>query len=348
MSGTARSGARPGPLLELKDLRVHFPLGEGLLLRRTRGVLRAVDGISLRLERGETYGLVGESGCGKSTTALAILRLLEPTAGRIVFDGEEITGWSQRRLRPLRRRMQMIYQDPYGSLNPRMKARDLIGEPLVIHGLGGDRRRRRDRVDELMQRVGLLPEMADRYPHEFSGGQRQRIGIARALALEPDLLVCDEPVSALDVSIQAQVVNLLADLQRELGLTILFIAHDLSVVRHLCRRIGVMYLGRIVEEADRDTLFGDPRHPYTRALLDAVPVPDPVVEAARAPRTLRGEVPSPARPPAGCPFHPRCPIAEPRCSEVGPRLEAYPRRDAAPAERWVACHLADAEPAPSL
>ena len=319
-------------LLRVEDLKVHFPVTEGVLMRRRVGSVKAVDGVSFELRRGETFGLVGESGCGKSTTALAILRMLEPTAGRIVFDGEDISRIDQRGLRPLRRRMQMVFQDPFGSLNPRMRVREIVGEPLKVHGVAGSRRRFRERVAELLDLVGLLPAMADRYPHQFSGGQRQRIGIARALALEPDLLLCDEAVSALDVSIQAQVLNLLMELQERLGLTYLFIAHDLSVVRHISDRIGVMYLGRIVEIASRDELFERPRHPYTEALLASVPTPDPAIEAARPHRLIAGEVPSVRNPPSGCRFHPRCPKVLDRCRSVGPALE-----DVGAAR--VACHL---------
>jgi oligopeptide transport system ATP-binding protein len=318
-------------LLAVEDLKVHFPVTAGLL-KRTVGWVQAVDGVSFELRRGETFSLVGESGCGKSTTALAVLRMQPVTAGRIVFDGEDITQHTPSRMRPIRRKMQMVYQDPFGSLNPRMRVRDIIGEPLVVHGLAGDRRRYRARIAELMDLVGLLPDMADRYPHEFSGGQRQRIGIARALALDPSLLICDEPVSALDVSIQAQVVNLLMDLQERLGLTYLFIAHDLSVVRHISDRVGVMYLGRIVEVADRDTLFERPRHPYTQALLDAVPVPNPEIEATRPQQIITGEVPSVRNPPPGCRFHPRCPQAMPECRTQVPTLV---QRGGA----GVACHL---------
>ena len=325
-------------LLRVEDLKVHFPVTEGVIVRRRVGAVKAVDGVSFELRRGETFGLVGESGCGKSTTALAILRMLEPTAGRIVFGGEDVTAWSQQQLRGVRRRMQMVFQDPFGSLNPRMKVREIVGEPLKVHGVAGSRRRFRERVAELLDLVGLLPAMADRYPHQFSGGQRQRIGIARALALEPDLVICDEAVSALDVSIQAQVLNLLMDLQDKLGLTYLFIAHDLSVVRHISDRIGVMYLGRIVEVAERDELFERPRHPYTEALLESVPTPDPVAEAARAHRLIAGEVPSVRNPPPGCRFHPRCPKALGHCDRVTPLLEAV-----GPAR--VACHLySDASP----
>jgi len=318
-------------IVAVEDLKVHFPITDGLLRRRV-GWLPAVDGVSFELRRGETFSLVGESGCGKSTTALAVLRMQAPTAGRIIFEGTDITQYSQAQMRPIRRGMQMVYQDPFGSLNPRMKVGNLIGEPLRIHGLHRNKAARNARIRELMALVGLLPDMADRYAHEFSGGQRQRIGIARALALDPDLIICDEPVSALDVSIQAQVVNLLMDLQEKLGLTYLFIAHDLSVVRHISDRIAVMYLGRIVEMAERDELFDNPRHPYTRALLDAVPLPDPVREAQRPHQYIAGEVPSVRNPPPGCPFHPRCPQAMPDCSVAVPELRRVDRTA-------VACHL---------
>ncbi len=333
MTNAVRSDLGSSPLLRVEDLSVHFPVSEGVLFSKQVGSVRAVDGVSFELERGETFGLVGESGCGKSTTAFAILRMLEPTAGRIVFEGEDITGYEQRAMRPIRRRMQMVYQDPFGSLNPRMKVRDIIGEPLVVHRLQGSRAQYRARVDELMELVGLLPDMARLYPHEFSGGQRQRIGIARALALEPSLVICDEAVSALDVSIQAQVLNLFMDLQKKLGLTYLFIAHDLSVVRHICDRIAVMYLGKIVEIADRDQLFREPKHPYTEALLAAVPVPDPEIEAARPEQLIVGEVPSPQNPPSGCRFHPRCPMVFDECSKTEPLLQF------AEDGRTVACHL---------
>ena len=322
------------PLLSVSDLTVHFPVTRGVVIQKQIGSVKAVDGVTFELRRGETFGLVGESGCGKSTTALAILRMLEATAGRILFEGRDITKLGASEMRPIRRRMQMVYQDPFGSLNPRMRARDIIGEPLVVHGLAGDRPAYRKRVRELIDLVGLLPDMADRYPHEFSGGQRQRIGIARALALEPSLVICDEPVSALDVSIQAQVVNLLMDLQEELGLTYLFIAHDLAVVRHISDRIGVMYLGRLVEVATRDELFDNPRHPYTQALLAAVPIPDPVREAEREHQLIVGEVPSVQNPPPGCRFHTRCPQAIARCATDEPTLQ--PAGGAS-----VACHLYD-------
>ncbi len=328
----SRSAAENEVLLRVDNLKVHFPVMEGVLLRRRIGSVRAVDGVSFDLRRGETFGLVGESGCGKSTTALAILRMLEPTAGRIVFGGQDVTACSQRQLRGVRRRMQMVFQDPFGSLNPRMRVGEIVGEPLRVHGLAGRRPRFRSRVAELLDLVGLQPAMADRYPHQFSGGQRQRIGIARALALEPDLVICDEAVSALDVSIQAQVLNLLIDLQEQLGLTYLFIAHDLSVVRHISDRIGVMYLGRMVEIAARDELFERPRHPYTQALLASVPTPDPAVEASRPHRLIAGEVPSVRQPPPGCAFHPRCPKVLDDCRRTAPSLD---RVEAA----RVACHL---------
>ena len=322
------------PLLQVTDLAVHFPVTRGVMFQRQVASVKAVDGVSFALRRGETFGLVGESGCGKSTTALAILRMLTPTTGRIIFEGRDVTDLDVATLRPIRRRMQMVYQDPFGSLNPRMRARDIIGEPLVVHGLARDRTAYRRRVRELMDLVGLLPDMANRYPHEFSGGQRQRIGIARALALEPSLIICDEPVSALDVSIQAQVVNLLMDLQEELGLTYLFIAHDLAVVRHISDRIGVMYLGRLVEVASRDELFENPRHPYTQALLAAVPIPDPVRESEREHEIIVGEVPSVQNPPPGCRFHTRCPRAIARCSVDDPMLQSA-------GSASVACHLYD-------
>ena len=324
-------------LLEVDNLKVHFPVMEGVLVKKLIASVKAVDGVSFKLRRGETLGLVGESGCGKSTTALAVLRMLEVTDGRIKFDGVETTHLDQNQMRPLRQNMQMVYQDPYSSLNPRMKVRDIIGEPLVVHGQVKNKSNFNARIDSLMNLVGLLPEMADRYAHEFSGGQRQRIGIARALALEPSLLICDEAVSALDVSIQAQVINLLMDLQEQLGLTYLFIAHDLSVVRHISDRVAVMYLGRIVEIADKDTLFRDPRHPYTRALLAAVPVPDPVIEATRPQQLIVGEVPSVRNPPSGCPFHPRCSEATAQCKTIVPKLTALD------ADRSVSCHLYDKE-----
>ena len=323
------------PLLQVTDLKVHFPLHAGLLGRQA-GTVKAVDGVDFQVHAGETLGLVGESGCGKSTTGLAVLRMHALTEGRVVFDGEDISNPDRATLKRLRRKMQMVYQDPFGALNPRMRVLDIIGEPLRVHRLTRGRSAYRQRVLELLDRVGLKAEMADRYPHEFSGGQRQRIGIARALAADPKLLICDEPVSALDVSIQAQVINLLEDLQKELGLTYLFIAHDLAVVRHLCQRIVVMYLGRIVEVADREDLYDRPLHPYTQALLAAIPIadPDPDVQARFDP-SLHGEVPSPIDPPPGCPFHLRCPHATDVCRQQRPRnLELEPGHT-------VACHLHD-------
>jgi oligopeptide transport system ATP-binding protein len=323
----------PDTVLRVQDLKVHFPITAGILARRQIGTVKAVDGVSLEVARGETLGLVGESGCGKSTTGLAILRMLDITSGRIEFEGEDISAYDRSRMRPIRRRMQMVYQDPYGSLNPRMKVADIVGEPLVVHGLADDRDRYAARVADLLRMVGLLPDMAERYPHEFSGGQRQRIGIARALALEPSLIICDEPVSALDVSIQAQVVNLFMELQERLGLTYIFIAHDLSVVRHISDRIAVMYLGRIVEIATRDQLYRDPLHPYTQALLAAVPIADPEIEAARGQEILHGEIPSALRPPPGCRFHTRCPKAMEVCRSVDPPMLTMTDG------RAVACHL---------
>lgn len=320
-------------LLQVDDLKVHFPV-EGGLLRRSSESVKAVDGISFSLRRGETFSLVGESGCGKSTTALAVLRMLEVTAGRIEFAGEDITGLSQSALRPIRRRVQMIYQDPFASLNPRMKIGDIIGEPLVVHREHADRGQYVSRIRELMELVGLLPDMADRYPHEFSGGQRQRVGIARALALNPDLVICDEAVSALDVSIQAQILNLLMDLQEELSLTYLFISHDLSVVRHISDRVGVMYLGKLVEVSRAEQLFADPKHPYTRGLLAAVPVANPELEAGRPQQLIVGEVSSARRPPPGCRFHPRCPVREADCDSRIPELLEIPDG------RQIACHIA--------
>ena len=321
------------PILRVEDLKVHFPVTKGILIQRRVATVKAVDGVSFTIRRGETLGLVGESGSGKSTTGLAVLRMLTPTAGRIIFEGQDIAPHKGAKLLSVRRRMQMVYQDPYGSLNPRMTIRNIVGEPLAVHGLDGDKAATRDKVAALIASVGLLPDMADRYPHEFSGGQRQRIGIARAIALEPSLLIADEPVSALDVSIQAQVINLFMDLQERLGLTYLFIAHDLAVVRHISTRIAVMYLGRIVEIADRDDLYRSPLHPYTEALMAAVPVADPEVEARRPRAVISGEVPSALRPPSGCSFHTRCPRAMPVC-----KIDQPPLRNIGP-ERAVACHL---------
>jgi oligopeptide transport system ATP-binding protein len=323
------------PILRVEDLKVHFPVTKGIIIQRQVATVKAVDGVSFTIRRGETLGLVGESGSGKSTTGLAVLRMLTPTAGRIVFEGQDIAPHRGAELLDVRRRMQMVYQDPYGSLNPRMTIRSIVGEPLAVHGLDADRKATREKIAALIASVGLLPDMADRYPHEFSGGQRQRIGVARALALEPSLLIADEPVSALDVSIQAQVINLFMDLQERLGLTYLFIAHDLAVVRHISTRIAVMYLGRLVEIADRDELYQNPLHPYTEALMAAVPVADPEVEAKRPRTVISGEVPSALRPPPGCAFHTRCPRVMARCKTEQPLL-----REAAPG-RAVACHLHD-------
>lgn len=319
-------------ILSVRDLKVHFPITEGVLFSKTVGSVKAVDGVSFDLMKGETLSLVGESGCGKSTTALAVLRMLDVTDGTVTFAGRDITTLSRQAMRPVRTQMQMVYQDPFGSLNPRMKVRDIVGEPLKVHRPEQSERDYQNRVSELLDLVGLLPAMADRYPHEFSGGQRQRIGIARAIALEPDLLICDEAVSALDVSIQAQVINLLMDLQQELDLTYLFISHDLSVVRHVSTRIAVMYLGQIVELKSRDALFENPEHPYTRTLLDAVPVANPEIEAERPQPLIIGEVPSVRNPPEGCRFHPRCPKAMEICSKSIPDTT---RNEAG----YVRCHL---------
>ncbi len=304
-------------LLEVSALKMHFPLTQGIIFQRQVGAVRAVDGIDFFVEKGETLGLVGESGCGKSTTARLLMRLLEPTEGTIRFEGQDITNLRGGALRPLRREMQMIFQDPFSSLNPRMTLLDLVGEPLLVHGMKS-RREREDRVADLLRRVGLRPEYMRRYPHAFSGGERQRIGIARALALRPRLVVADEPVSALDVSVQAQILNLLQDLQAEFRLTYLFVAHDLSVVRHISDRVAVMYVGRIVELGTTEELFTAPKHPYTAALLSAVPEPDPRVRSKRI--ILEGEVANPASPPSGCYFHPRCPHAVDLCRHQAPAL----------------------------
>jgi peptide/nickel transport system ATP-binding protein len=308
-------------LIEVRDLVKHFPITRGIIYQKQIGAVHAVDGVSLDVIRGETFGLVGETGCGKSTTARLMMRLLDPTSGTIRFDGRDISSVPRRQLKPLRREMQLIFQDPYSSLNPRKTVGAIIGEPFAIHGLEEGKIRRRRAVQDLMEQVGLNPEHYNRYPHEFSGGQRQRIGVARAIALKPKLMIADEPVSALDVSIQAQILNLLKRLQRELGLTLVLIAHDLSVVKHMCDRIAVMYLGKVVELAGNEQLYGRPRHPYTGALLSAVPIPDPRLAASRRREVPPGDVPSPTNPPAACRFHPRCPKAQEICSQVEPPLE---------------------------
>ena len=320
-------------ILQVENLVKYFPVGGGVLTGPL-GMVRAVDGVSFSIRRGETLGLVGESGCGKTTTGRCILQLERPTSGRILFEGVDLVTLDQVALRSVRRRIQVIFQDPYSSLNPRMTIGQILAEPLEVHGIVREKAARAERVRELLTQVGLSPQHARRYPHQLSGGQRQRVGIARALAMEPSLIVCDEPVSALDVSIQAQIINLLEDLQARYGLTYLFIAHDLSVVRHISDRVAVMYLGRIAEITDRTALYAEPMHPYTRALLSAVPIPDPGLEATRERTVLRGEVPSPLNPPPGCVFHPRCPIAVDRCSAEIPLL-----REIRPGH-WAACHLA--------
>jgi oligopeptide transport system ATP-binding protein len=318
-------------LVDVQDLQVHFPVMAGFIISRKIAENKAVDGITFNVKRGETVGLVGESGCGKSTTGRAILQLYKPTGGKIIFDGKDMTSLHGEELRQVRRRMQMIFQDPYASLNPRMSIRDIVGEPLLIHKLG-NASERRERVAELMRIVGLNPYYATRFPHEFSGGQRQRIGIARSLAVSPDFIVCDEPVSALDVSIQAQIINLLEELQEQFGLTYLFIAHDLAVVRHISDRVAVMYLGKMMELSDRNEIYDNPMHPYTKALLSAVPIPDPSLERKRERIILTGDVPSSLRPPRGCVFHTRCPIAIDECREAIPEW-----REVQPGH-WVACH----------
>jgi len=335
----ATAAAGTVPLLRLEELKVHFPIRDGIIRQRHIGDVQAVDGVTFEIERGETLGLVGESGCGKSTTGRAIIRLNPPTGGRIFFDGKDVTDIKGSELRRLRKRMQMIFQDPYASLDPRMTAGGIVAEPLDIHDVGKPDERR-ERVRELLSTVGLNPDYSSRYPHEFSGGQRQRIGVARALALQPDLIVADEPISALDVSIQAQIINLLERLQGEFGLTYLFIAHDLSVVRHISDRTAVMYLGRVVETSGSRDLNVRPLHPYTVALLSAVPIPDPVVESRRRRIILKGDVPSPVNPPSGCRFHTRCWLREKlgnpeRCVTEDPRLRMMDTR------HEVACHFAE-------
>ena len=321
-------------LIRVEDLRVHFPITSGIFISRQTGAVKAVDGLSFFIQQGETLGLVGESGCGKSTTGRAILQLIKPTVGKVFYQDIELTSLNPIQLRSLRPKMQMIFQDPYSTLNPRHTIANIIAEPLEIHGMDGHQKMR-DRVVELLELVGLKSVHLNRFPHEFSGGQRQRIGIARALALNPSFIVCDEPISALDVSIQAQVINLLEDLQRELGLTYLFIAHDLSMVKHISHRVAVMYLGKIVELTERQKLFAEPLHPYTQALMSAVPVPDPLLEKKRERIILKGEVPSPSNPPPGCVFSTRCRLATEICSELEPEYRQIRQN------HFVACHLVD-------
>jgi len=322
-----------GNLVQVEDLKIYFPIKSGLVLDRHVGDIKAVDGVSFEIRRGETLGLVGESGCGKSTVGRAMLRLYEATAGKVVFDGQDISLLGEAELRTLRRRMQMIFQDPFSSLNPRHSVSRMIGEPMRVHGLAG-RRAANARVRELLQIVGLPADAAGRYPHEFSGGQRQRIGLARSLALNPDFIVADEPVSALDVSIQAQIVNLLMDLQHEMGMSLIFISHNLSVVRHISHRIMVLYLGKVMEIADRDSIYANPLHPYTQALNSAVPIPDPDLEKQKDRIVLKGDLPSPLNPPSGCPFRTRCPRATEICAQIMPDLLP------ASSTHHVACHHA--------
>ncbi len=331
----AKSRTGPDVLLEVRRLCKYFTLTSGVILQRVVGLIKAVDDVSFFIRKGETLGLVGESGSGKTTTGRCILQLDRPTSGEVFFEGRDLAGVDENELRPMRRKIQVIFQDPYSSLNPRMTIGQIVGESLLVHRVVQGKAEYRERVQDLLSVVGLNPAMADRFPHELSGGQRQRVGVARALSVEPSFIVCDEPVSALDVSIQAQIINLLEDLQAQFDLTYLFIAHDLSVVRHISDRVAVMYLGKIAEVADRRELYENPLHPYTRALLAAVPIPDPVVEAKRERVILKGEVPSPLNPPSGCVFHPRCPIAIPECSQVIPELREVS------ANHWVACIRAE-------
>ncbi|MBN2072886.1 MAG: dipeptide ABC transporter ATP-binding protein [Actinobacteria bacterium] len=323
-------------LLEVKNLKKYYTLRGGFLLRSDSGIIKAVDDVSFNIKKGETFGLVGESGCGKSTTARVILRLIPPTSGSVIYNGKDIFKLNKKEMFRVRRDIQIIFQDPYASLSPRMTIGDIISEPLEIHK-SGTKEMRIDRVKELLRIVGLNPEHLNRYPHEFSGGQRQRIGVARALALTPKIILCDEPVSALDVSVQAQILNLLADLQKEFSLTYLFIAHDLSVIRHVSNRVGVMYLGKLVEVADSMDLYSRPLHPYTMGLLSAVPIPDPHIERQRKRIVLEGDVPSPLNPPSGCTFHPRCPLAQDICGREAPPLRKYGNEGK---EHYAACFFA--------
>jgi oligopeptide transport system ATP-binding protein len=325
--------ARAPDLITIRNLKMHFPVTEGALIPKVVAHVKAVDGISFTIRKGETLGLVGESGCGKTTTGRCILRLEHPTGGEIVFDGKNLVDLDRKSMRALRRKIQVIFQDPYSSLNPRMKIGEIISEPMKVHRTEPDKAAREARVAELLRLCGLDPKFSDRYPHEMSGGQRQRVGIARALSVRPEFIICDEAISALDVSIQAQIINLLEDLRDQFGLTYLFIAHDLSVVRHLCHRVAVMYLGKVVELADCDELYGNPLHPYTQALLAAVPVPDPEIERNRVHQIVKGEVPSPINPPSGCVFHPRCPRATGECAKSIPDF-----RELRPGH-WVACSV---------
>ncbi len=334
VNSSSESTALGDVLLDVKDLKMHFPLTKGIIFQRAVGAVQAVDGLNFSIKKGETLGLVGESGCGKSTAGRTILQLYKPTSGQVLFEGTDLAQIGGQQLRRMRRRMQMIFQDPYASLNPRMTVGNIIAEPLEIHNLAKGKEKQ-ERVQELLRIVGLNPYFANRYPHEFSGGQRQRIGIARALAVNPAFIVADEPISALDVSIQAQIINLLEELQATFHLTFLFIAHDLGVVRHISDRVAVMYLGRLVELTDRDELYAHPSHPYTKALLSAVPIPDPMIEKKRERIILAGDVPTPVNPPSGCRFHTRCPVAIEKCSQIDPEW-----RDIG-GNHLVACHRAE-------